>query len=61
MNVAGATTTSGAVLGAVVVLLLQQLGLVALSQLLPTILWLAVGIAVGAVVFGVAGKAADRT
>ncbi len=60
MNVAPQTATSGAVLGAVAVLLLQQLGFLSLSQLLDAVVWIVVGVVVGAVVFGLIGRAADR-
>jgi len=60
MSVAETTAASGAVLGGVVVLLAQQLGLLALSELVPTVIWFVVGALVGGVVFGVVGWAVER-
>jgi uncharacterized membrane protein len=60
MNIAETTAGSGAVLGLVVVILLQQLGLLPLSQLLPAVILFLVAIAVGAVLFGAVGWYADQ-
>jgi hypothetical protein len=60
MNVVEATATSGAVLGVVVVILLQQLGLLPLSQLLPAVITFLVAVAVGAILLGVVGWYVDR-
>ena len=60
MSLAETTAASGAVLGGVVVLLAQQLGLLALSELVPTVIWFVVGALVGGVVFGVVGWAVER-
>ena len=60
MTVATTTAESGMVLGLVVVLLAQQLGLLPLPSLLATIAWVIVGVVVGGVVLGVAGWLADR-
>jgi hypothetical protein len=60
MSAVEATASSGAVLGVVVVLLLQQLGFLALSDLWTTVLVLLTAIVVGAVIFGALGARADR-
>jgi uncharacterized membrane protein len=60
MNIAETTAGSGAVLGLVVVILLQQLGLLPLSQLLPAVILVLVAVAVGAVLFGAVGWYADH-
>jgi uncharacterized membrane protein len=60
MNIAATLASSGAVLGLVVVILLQQLGLLSLSQLLPAVILVLVAMAVGAVLLGVVGWYADH-
>jgi len=60
MSLATTTAASGAVLGGVTVLLLQQFGLLALSELEPTAIALVVGVLVGGVVLGLVGWAFGR-
>jgi len=60
MRVVEATASSGGVLGVVIVLLLQQLGALSLSDLLTAVIDLVVAIAVGAILLGVVGWYADR-
>jgi len=60
MTTAETTAASGAVLGAVVVLLAQQLGALPLSEVWPGFLWLFLGALVGGLVFGTVGWLADR-
>ena len=60
MSLATTTASSGAVLGGVVVLLLQQFGLLALSEIEPTAIALVVGVLVGGVGFGLLGWAYSR-
>ncbi|HYA11053.1 MAG TPA: hypothetical protein VEH10_05230 [Thermoplasmata archaeon] len=60
MRIAQLTAGSGIVLGGVVVLLAQQLGLLPLSQLWPTVYALGLGVFVGGLVFGAVGWAVDR-
>jgi branched-subunit amino acid transport protein len=56
VTIVESTASSGAVLGVVVVLLLQQLGLLALSDLWTSVLSFVVAIALGAIIFGAAGS-----
>ena len=60
MTLVETTATSGAVLGVVAVLLLQQLGLLALSDLLTTVITFVVAVVVGALVFAIVGTLAER-
>jgi len=60
MSLATTTASSGAVLGGVVVLLLQQFGLLALSEIEPTAIALVLGVLVGGVGFGLLGWAYSR-
>jgi hypothetical protein len=60
MSLATTTASSGAVLGGVVVLLLQQFGLLALSEIEPTAIALVLGVLVGGVAFGLLGWAYSR-
>lgn len=60
MTITETTATSGGVLGVVVVVLLQQLGLLSLSQLLPAVVAFLVAIAVGAIALGLVGRAVER-
>lgn len=60
MNVTEAMATSGALIGVLVVLLVQQLGLVALEGLWGSLLTFLVALCVGALIFGTAGWLADR-
>jgi hypothetical protein len=61
MSYPASAASSGAVLGIVLVFLVQQFGLLSLSSLLTSVLFLAVGAIVGGVVFGVAAKVAGRS
>jgi len=54
------TATSGAVLGIVTVLLLQQLGLLALPDLVTTLVAFLIAIVAGAVLFALVGSAVER-
>jgi len=58
----GATSAagSGAVLGAVVVFLVQQLGYVSLSSLFTGVLYLVVALVVGGLLGGIVGRALTR-
>ena len=60
MNVVEVTTSSGIALGLVVVLLLQQLGALALPDLGTAVLAFAVGALVGGLLFGLVGWSVDR-
>jgi len=60
LNIAETTATSGAVLGLVLVLLAQQLGLFALADLWSSLAILIVGLVVGGLVFGALGYLVDR-
>ncbi len=60
MSAASNAASSGAVLGLVIVFLLQQFGRLALSDVLSSLLYLALGAIVGGLVFGLAAKAAGR-
>jgi ABC-type Fe3+-siderophore transport system permease subunit len=60
MTIVETTASSGAVLGIVFVLLLQQLGLIALSDLWTTLIAFLVGIVVGALIFGIVGELVER-
>ena len=60
MTIVETTAGSGALLGAVVVLILQQLGLLALADPLWTIVTFLVAIVFGAIVFGAVGAAVER-
>lgn len=51
---------SGIVLGLVTVLLAQQLGVLPLSELWPTLLWFGLGIGLGGIVLGEVGALLDR-
>ena len=59
-SVATTTGGSGAVLGLVTVLLLQQFGLLALSEVLPSSVYFAGAILAGGIVFGAAGYAVQH-
>jgi hypothetical protein len=60
--VSGASSAagSGAVLGAVVVFLVQQLGWLSLSSLLTGAIYLVIGLVVGGILGGLAGWALTR-
>lgn len=60
MSVTATTAGSGIVLGAVGVLLAQQLGALALGTAWAAGLWIGLGAAVGGVVFGTIGWLATR-
>lgn len=60
MTLAMSTATSGAALGLVVVLLLQQLGFLSLSQLVPSVVLVAFAAFLGAVAFGALGWHVDH-
>lgn len=60
MTIVETTASSGAVIGLAFVLLLQQLGLYALSDLWTTLLVVLVGIVIGALVFGIVGELVER-
>ena len=60
MTIVETTASSGAVIGLAFVLLLQQLGLYALSHLWTTLLVVLVGIVIGALVFGIVGELVER-
>ena len=51
---------SGAVLGVVVLLLLQQLGFLALPNLLTAVVGLVVAVAIGGLLFALVGQSVDR-
>ncbi len=52
MSAASSASASGVVLGLVVVFLLQQFGYIALSSVLTSVLYLAIGAIVGGALFG---------
>ena len=60
MTIVETTATSGAVLGIVTVLLLQQLGLLALPDLVTTLVAFLIAIVAGAVLFALVGSAVER-
>jgi hypothetical protein len=60
MSVAATAAGSGAVLGLVIALFLQQLGYLALTDLLLSLLLLVGAALVGGVVAGAAGRFVDR-
>jgi len=60
VTTAETTATSGGVLGLVVVILLQQLGVLPLSQLVPTVVAALIAVALGALLFGLVGWYADQ-
>lgn len=60
MTIVETTATSGAVLGIVVVLLLQQLGVFAFTSLLETLVAFLIAVAAGAILFAAVGSAIDR-
>lgn len=60
MTTAESTAASGAVLGGAAVLLAQQFGLLALSELGPTLFWVLTGVLLGGLAGGAAGWAVDR-
>ena len=60
MSAASSAASSGAVLGIVLVFLLQQFGVLALSGIVTSILYFAIGAIVGGVLFGVGARAAGR-
>lgn len=60
MNVTQTLATSGAILGGVLVLLLQQLGALPLSELWPSVLWFVLAIVLGGVLLGALGAHVDR-
>jgi hypothetical protein len=61
MSAASSAASSGAVLGIVLVFLLQQFGELSLSGILVSVLYFAVAAIVGGVIFGVAAKLAGRS
>jgi hypothetical protein len=60
MTVASSTAGSGAILGVAVVLVFQQLGFLALSELWPGLVWLLAGALAGGIGFGLVGRSVDR-
>lgn len=60
MSGASSAGGSGAVFGAVVIFLLQQFGYLSLSDLVGGIVYLLIGIIVGAILGGLAGWAITR-
>ncbi|HTW56010.1 MAG TPA: hypothetical protein VMG36_06150 [Thermoplasmata archaeon] len=60
MSAGSSGAESGAVLGAVVVFLLQQLGYLSLSTLVPALEWLIVGVIVFGVFGGIVGAILGR-
>ncbi len=60
MSATSSATSSGVVLGIVLVFLAQQLGFLALSDLVTSILYFAVGAIVFGVIFGIAARLAGR-
>ena len=60
MTIAETTATSGGILGLVVAILLQQLGVLPLSQLWPTMIAALVAVALGAILFGLLGWYVDH-
>jgi hypothetical protein len=60
MSAASRAASSGAVLGIVLVFLMQQFGLLALTGIVASVLYFAVAAILGGVVFGVAAWAAGR-
>ncbi len=60
MTIVEATAGSGAVVGLAFVLLLQQLGLYALSDLWTTLIFGLGGVAIGALIFGIVGELVER-
>lgn len=60
MTIVEATASSGAVIGLAFVLLLQQLGLYALSDLWTTLIIVLVGVVIGALLFGIVGELVER-
>jgi len=60
MSATSQATSSGVVFGIVLVFLLQQFGLLALSDLLMSVLYFAVAAIVGGVVCGLAARRAGR-
>ena len=60
MTIVETTASSGAVIGLAFVLLLQQLGLYALSDLWTTLVVVLVGVVIGALVFGIVGELVER-
>lgn len=60
MTAVSSAASSGAVLGIVIVFLLQQYGLLALNGLLESVLYFVIAAVVGGVAFGAAARAAGR-
>ena len=60
MSATSSATSSGVVLGLVLVFLLQQFGVLALSDIVTSVLYLAVGAIVVGVLFWAAARAAAR-
>ncbi|MGP8077812.1 MAG: hypothetical protein ACLQD8_07235 [Thermoplasmata archaeon] len=60
MSAASNAAGSGAVLGAVVIFLLQQLGYLSLSTLLWGIIYLVVGLIAGGILGGLIGRVITR-
>lgn len=61
MRSTSTAASSGAILGIVFVFLVQQFGLLALTDLATSIVYFAVGAIVGGVIFGLAAWAAGRS
>jgi len=61
LTITETTATSGAVLGVVLVLALQQLGALPLSQVWAAVLAFLVAIALGAIIFGTVGALLERS
>jgi len=60
MSAASSAASSGAVLGIVLVFLLQQFGVLALSDIITSILYFAIAAVVGGVLFGISARMAGR-
>jgi ABC-type Fe3+ transport system permease subunit len=60
VTIAEVTASSGVVLGIAVVLLFQQLGFLALSNLWIALIAFVVGMVVGALVFGIVGLLVEQ-
>jgi len=60
VSAASSAASSGAVLGIVIVFLVQQFGWVPLTSIVTSVIYFAVAAIVGGVVFGLAARAARR-
>ena len=61
MSAVSSAASSGVILGIVIVFLLQQFGYLALTALIPSLLYFIVAAILGGVIFGVAARAAARS